>query len=169
MAYSTNIHGGLGWWWHPPGNAWLCNSLWEHYEYTRDLAHVKRIYPLLKGACEFWETRLVTMTVTDAETGGEREVLVADSDWSPEHGPQDAKGITYAQEVVRQLFANYREASPAPRRGRHLRQDCGGARGAPVHAGGQSEDRLAPGVDVPRQPRRDHSPPSLTADRAVPR
>ncbi|WP_327121830.1 glycoside hydrolase family 95 protein [Streptomyces sp. NBC_01341] len=110
VAYSTNIHGGLGWWWHPPGNAWLCNSLWEHYEYTRDLAHVKRIYPLLKGACEFWETRLVTMTVTDAETGGEREVLVADSDWSPEHGPQDAKGITYAQEVVRQLFANYREA-----------------------------------------------------------
>ncbi|MFD3923496.1 glycoside hydrolase N-terminal domain-containing protein [Streptomyces sp. NPDC058595] len=110
VAYSTNIYGGLGWWWHPPGNAWLCNSLWEHYQYTLDLAHVKKIYPMLKGACAFWEKRLVTVTVKDAETGEEREVLVADNDWSPEHGPQDAKGITYAQEVVRDLFANYREA-----------------------------------------------------------
>ncbi|MCX5316734.1 glycoside hydrolase N-terminal domain-containing protein [Streptomyces sp. NBC_00154] len=111
VAFSTNIYGGLGWWWHPSGSAWLCNTLWEHYEYTQDRQHLAKIYPLLHGACEFWETRLLTMTVTDADTGKEREVLVADKDWSPEHGPQDAKGITYAQEVVRDLFAHYREAS----------------------------------------------------------
>lgn len=111
VAFSTNIYGGLGWWWHPSGNAWLCNTLWEHYEYTQDRQHLAKIYPLLHGACEFWETRLLTMTVTDADTGKEREVLVADKDWSPEHGPQDAKGITYAQELVRDLFAHYREAS----------------------------------------------------------
>ncbi|MFD9219001.1 glycoside hydrolase N-terminal domain-containing protein [Streptomyces sp. NPDC060064] len=110
VAISSNIHGGLGWWWHPAGNAWLCNSLWEHYEYTQDTAHLRRIYPLLKGACEFWEARLVTTTVTDLATGATRQVLVADSDWSPEHGPLDAKGITYAQELVRALFANYRQA-----------------------------------------------------------
>ncbi|MER7808327.1 glycoside hydrolase N-terminal domain-containing protein [Streptomyces sp900116325] len=110
VAFSTNIYGGLGWWWHPSGNAWLCNTLWEHYEYTQDRQHLAKIYPLLHGACEFWETRLLTMTVTDADTGKEREVLVADKDWSPEHGPQDAKGITYAQELVRDLFAHYREA-----------------------------------------------------------
>ncbi|MET7617784.1 glycoside hydrolase N-terminal domain-containing protein [Streptomyces sp. NPDC005408] len=110
VAYSTNVHGGLGWWWHPPGNAWLCNSLWEHYEYTKDPAYLARIYPLLKGACEFWEARLVTITVVDRATGTSREVLVADHDWSPEHGPQDARGNTYAQELVRALFANYRQA-----------------------------------------------------------
>ncbi|MGN5633470.1 glycoside hydrolase family 95 protein [Streptomyces sp. AC154] len=110
VAFSTNIHGGLGWWWHPAGNAWLCNSLWEHYEFTHDLAHVARIFPMLKGACEFWEARLLTTTVTDAATGERREVLIADSDWSPEHGPQDAKGNTYAQEVVRDLFLHFEEA-----------------------------------------------------------
>ncbi|MFJ4914252.1 glycosyl hydrolase family 95 catalytic domain-containing protein [Streptomyces sp. NPDC088726] len=110
VAFSTNIHGGLGWWWHPAGNAWLCNSLWEHYEFTQDLAHVARIFPMLKGACEFWEARLLTTTVTDAATGERREVLIADSDWSPEHGPQDAKGNTYAQEVVRDLFLHFEEA-----------------------------------------------------------
>jgi alpha-L-fucosidase 2 len=111
VGISTNVHGGMGWWWHPAGNAWLCNTLWEHYEFTYSSSHLARIYPLLKGACEFWEARLITTTVTDPDTGAEEEVLIADSDWSPEHGPLDAKGITYAQELVRSLFANYRTAS----------------------------------------------------------
>jgi alpha-L-fucosidase 2 len=109
-AISTNIYGGNGWWWHPAGNAWLCNSLWEHYEYTKDVEHLRKIYPLLKGACEFWEARLVWTTVTDPATGGERRVLVDDHDWSPEHGPTDALGVTYAQELVWDLFEHYRQA-----------------------------------------------------------
>ncbi|MDQ0402547.1 glycoside hydrolase family 95 protein [Streptomyces sp. NPDC000349] len=105
LAISTNVWGGNGWWWHPAGNAWVCNSLYEHYEYTQDPADLAKIYPLLKGACEFWEARLITTTVAG------REVLVDDHDWSPEHGPRNARGITYAQELVWQLFENYREAA----------------------------------------------------------
>ncbi|MGV9361322.1 glycosyl hydrolase family 95 catalytic domain-containing protein [Amycolatopsis sp. NPDC003731] len=104
VAFSTNIYGGSGWWWHPGGNAWLCNSLWDHYAHTQDKAYLARIYPLLKGAAEFWDARLLPMTVDG------REVLVDDHDWSPEHGPQDARGITYAQEIVWDLFEHYREA-----------------------------------------------------------
>jgi len=107
VAISTNVHGGMGWWWHPAGNAWLCNTLWDHYEYTQSRSYLAKIYPLLKGACEFWEARLLTTTLP----GTTREVLIADSDWSPEHGPLDAKGITYAQELVWALFTNYRTAS----------------------------------------------------------
>ncbi|WP_329243198.1 glycoside hydrolase family 95 protein [Streptomyces sp. NBC_01478] len=106
VAFSTNPYGGLGWWWHPAGNAWLSNSLWEHYEFTHSRTHLEKIYPLLKGACEFWEARLITTTLDNG-----KEVLVADHDWSPEHGPQDGKGNTYAQEVVWALFGNYAAAS----------------------------------------------------------
>ncbi|SEO08619.1 alpha-L-fucosidase 2 [Actinacidiphila rubida] len=113
VAISTNPYGGNGWWWHPAGSAWLCNALFDHYAYTRDTAHLARIYPLLKGACQFWEARLVTTTVTDPDTGVTRQVLVDDHDWSPEQGPTDAIGITYAQEMVWQLFTGYREAAAA--------------------------------------------------------
>jgi alpha-L-fucosidase 2 len=111
-AISTNVFGGMGWWWHPAGNAWLCNSLYEHYQHTRDTGYLRKIYPMLKGACEFWEARLITTTVTESD-GSTRQVLIDDSDWSPEQGPTTAKGITYAQELVWQLFANYAEAARA--------------------------------------------------------
>ncbi|MGW3131491.1 glycosyl hydrolase family 95 catalytic domain-containing protein [Streptomyces sp. NPDC001123] len=114
VAISTNPFGGGGWWWHPAGNAWLCQSLWEHYEFTRSRAHLEKIYPLLKGACEFWEARLLTTTLDDG-----KEVLIADSDWSPEQGPLDAKGITYAQEQVWMLFGNFRTAAA------ELKRDAG--------------------------------------------
>lgn len=111
VAISTNIFGGNGWWWHPAGSAWLCNSLWQHYQYTLQRDYLARIYPLLKGACEFWEARLLSTRITDPVTGQEREVLIDDSDWSPEHGPKDARGISYAQELVWDLFANYQQAA----------------------------------------------------------
>ncbi|MEU9238911.1 glycoside hydrolase N-terminal domain-containing protein [Streptomyces sp. NPDC048385] len=114
VAYSANPNGGLGWWWHPTGNAWLCQSLWEHYEFTRSRAHLEKIYPLLKGAVEFWEARLLTTTLDDG-----REVLIADHDWSPEHGPQDARGNTYSQELVWLLFGNFRTAAA------ELKRDAG--------------------------------------------
>jgi alpha-L-fucosidase 2 len=111
VGFSTNIYGGNGWWWHPASNAWLCNSLWQHYQYVPDRAYLTRIYPLLKGACEFWEARLLTISVTDPSTGLRHEVLVDDADWSPEQGPKDAKGNTYSQELVWDLFGNFQQAS----------------------------------------------------------
>lgn len=110
IAFSTNIYGGDGWWWHPAGNAWLCNNLWQHYEYTLDRAYLARIHPLLQGACAFWQARLLEITMADPVSGATRRVLIDDHDWSPEHGPQDTRGITYAQELVWDLFGHYVQA-----------------------------------------------------------
>ncbi len=110
IAFSTNIYGGSGWAWHPSGNAWLCNSLWRHYEYSQDRAYLEKIYPVLRGAAEFWQARMIPTTVTDPETGAPREVLIDDTAWSPEHGP-DARGTTYAQELAWDLFQQVQVAA----------------------------------------------------------
>jgi alpha-L-fucosidase 2 len=110
VAISLNPYGGMGWWWHPAGGAWLANTLYDHYHYTQDTAYLEAIYPLLKSACAFWQSRLIPTSWTD-ENGVAHTGLIDDHDWSPEHGPTNAQGITYAQELVWQLFANYRQAA----------------------------------------------------------
>ncbi|MEU0648344.1 glycosyl hydrolase family 95 catalytic domain-containing protein [Streptomyces umbrinus] len=109
IAFSTNIYGGSGWAWHPSGNAWLCATLWRHYEYTQDRAYLETIYPVLKGAAEFWKSRLITTEVTDPN-GSSHKVLIDDTSWSPEHGP-DGKGNTYAQELAWELFREFAVAA----------------------------------------------------------
>jgi alpha-L-fucosidase 2 len=103
VAISTGIYGSLGWDWSPPASAWYCRTLWNHYQYTLDKAYLASIYPVMKSACEFWQARLIR----DPATG----LLIDDKDWSPEQGPHQQLGITYAQELVWDLFTNYVTAS----------------------------------------------------------
>src|SRR5690349_1989190 len=43
----------------PAGGAWLGVVLWDRYEYTGDQAYLRTIYPLLKGASQFFLDTLV--------------------------------------------------------------------------------------------------------------
>ena len=103
VAVSTGIYGSIGWDWSPPASAWYCRTLWNHYQYTLDKAYLARIYPVMKSACEFWQARLIRDPVSG--------LLVDDKDWSPEQGPHQQLGITFAQELVWDLFTNYGTAS----------------------------------------------------------
>ncbi len=50
---------GAQWGMWQTGGAWLCGHLWEHYLYTGDTGHLKKSYPVLKGAAEFFLDFLV--------------------------------------------------------------------------------------------------------------
>jgi alpha-L-fucosidase 2 len=41
------------------GSGWLCQHLWEHYLFTGDETFLARIYPVLKGAAEFYANTLI--------------------------------------------------------------------------------------------------------------
>ena len=99
----NGVYGGSTWSWVPAGSAWLCQNLWDHYAYTRDRAYLKRLYPVLKEVCEFWEDRLKALP---------DGTLVAPHDFSPEHGPTE-DGVSFVQELVWDLFGNYVAASKA--------------------------------------------------------
>jgi alpha-L-fucosidase 2 len=84
----------------PCGGAWLCNSLWDHYEYHPDGALLRRLYPLLKGASQFFLDTLVE----DPKGRG----LVTSPSISPEnaHRPGVAvcAGPAMDRQILRDLF-----------------------------------------------------------------
>ena len=36
------------------GSGWACQDFWEHYAYTQDKEYLRKVYPILKEACEFY-------------------------------------------------------------------------------------------------------------------
>jgi alpha-L-fucosidase 2 len=90
----------------PLGGAWLCNTLWDHYEFTRDRAFLKRLYPAMKGAAEFFLDTLVEEP--------KHKWLVISPSLSPENphpgGGSVVAGPTVDMQILRDLFAHCIEA-----------------------------------------------------------
>lgn len=78
-------------------NAWFCNHLWQHYEYTLDRDYLARIVPVMENACRFWEAELVT----DENTGK----LYLPNCWSPENNSADSRAV-HGRQLVTDLFTN---------------------------------------------------------------
>jgi alpha-L-fucosidase 2 len=84
----------------PTGGAWLCQTLWDHYEYHPDETLLRRIYPLLKGASLFFADTLVE----DPKGRG----LVTSPSISPENehhaGVAICAGPAMDRQILRDLF-----------------------------------------------------------------
>ena len=91
----------------PMGGAWLCKNLWDHYEYTHDLAALKEHYPILRDAALFFLDALVE----DPEHGW----LVTCPSVSPEHGHHGGVSIcagpTMDNQILNDLFSACIQAS----------------------------------------------------------
>ncbi|MDZ7616164.1 MAG: glycoside hydrolase family 95 protein, partial [Patescibacteria group bacterium] len=104
LRTSHNIFGGLGWQWDKTANAWYCQHLWWHYDFSRDKTFLGDVaYPIIKETCEFWQDQLKELP--------DGRLVVPDA-WSPEHGPHE-DGVSYSQQIVWDLFTNYVEAADA--------------------------------------------------------
>ncbi len=95
-----------GWGATATGSPWLCDHLWEHYDYNRDKEFLEWAYPIMKGSAEFF----LDMLITDPKTGW----LVTAPSNSPENtfimanGKQAriCMGPTMDMQILRELFAN---------------------------------------------------------------
>lgn len=89
------------------GGAWLTTHLWEHYEYTQDRKYLEKIYPILKGASEFFLNFLVKKPNTNH--------LVTNPSLSPENSHPFGTSVTDApmmdSQIIRDLFANTEKAA----------------------------------------------------------
>lgn len=68
------------------GGAWLCEHIWEHYRFTKDVNFLKQYYPVLKGAAQFLQSILIK-----EPTHG---WLVTAPSNSPEHAYKMPDGFT---------------------------------------------------------------------------
>lgn len=103
---------GAHWGMWPTGGAWLCQHLWENYLYTGDMEHLRRSYPIMKGAAAYFLDVLV-----EDENGH----LITAPSISPEHshggtnkdglssnrsGASLCAGPTMDVQLLNDLFAN---------------------------------------------------------------
>ncbi len=93
------IDGPLWGFW-PTGGAWLCTHLWNHYEFSGDNKFLQRVYPVMKGAAQFFLDTLVEEP--------KHKWLVTCPSISPENKHPDGVAIcagpTMDLQIVRDLF-----------------------------------------------------------------
>jgi alpha-L-fucosidase 2 len=104
------------------GGAWLCTHLWEHYLYTRDTQFLEQVYPIIKGAVDFFMDFLIV------HPNG--KWLVTNPSNSPENPPEGpgyeyfydevtgmyyfttiTAGATMDMQILKDLFAYYIQAT----------------------------------------------------------
>ena len=128
---------GPQWGMWPAGGAWLAVALWDRYEYTGDRAYLRAIYPVLKGAAEFFVDTLVT------DPSG--RWLVTSPSLSPENphpfGTSLVAGPAMDQQILRELFASAATAAEVLGVDRALRQSWTATRArlAPNRIGGAGQ------------------------------
>ncbi len=115
------------------GSAWLCQHLWEHYAFTRNLKFLRWAYPILKESALFYLDNLIEEP--------KRRWLVTGPSNSPENAFQLPDGQTVHvclgpsvdMQLLRELFANTAAAAELLETDAPLR-----------HQLKQARDRLAP-------------------------
>ncbi len=91
--------------------AWLCEHLYTHYLYTQDKEYLAKVYPVMRGAAEFF----VDMLVEDPRS----HYLVTAPTTSPENAYKLENGTTASicagstmdNQIIRELFTNTIEAA----------------------------------------------------------
>lgn len=98
---------GAQWALWPMGGAWLLRQLWDRWDYGRDPEYLKKIYPLFKGAAQYF----VDALVRDPNTGA----MVTAPSLSPEnqhpYGAALCAGPTMDAQILRDLFGQCIEAA----------------------------------------------------------
>ena len=128
---------GPEWGMWPSGGAWLCLPLWDHYQFSGDKGYLKKIYPLMRGAAQFFLETLVEEP--------KHKWLVTNPSISPENGHPFGSAVcagpTMDSEIIRDLFSNCIEASEILGTDAEFRKLLGAARArlAPDQIGGNGQ------------------------------
>jgi len=88
------------------GSGWLCNNIWDHYEFTNSRKYLQSIYPILKGSAQFYNSILIKdpktgWQVTAPSSSPENSFFMPDG--SGKHS-SICIGATIDNQIIRELF-----------------------------------------------------------------
>lgn len=94
------------------GGAWLCAHLWEHYLFTGNKEYLQEVYPVLKGAADFFLSTMIEepthgWLVTAPTSSPENRFFVGDSPTPV----SICMGPTMDNQLIRELYSNVIEAA----------------------------------------------------------
>ncbi|MGA2501365.1 MAG: glycoside hydrolase family 95 protein, partial [Tepidisphaeraceae bacterium] len=133
---------GPTWGFWPTGGAWLCKHLWDRYDYGGDKQYLAKVYPIMKGAAQFFLDTLVEEP--------KNKWLVTCPSLSPENthpgGASVCAGPSMDMQIIRDLFSNCIAASEIIDTAKEFRNKVAAARRrlAPLQIGsaGQLQEWL---------------------------
>jgi alpha-L-fucosidase 2 len=107
-AQPVDWYGYVSFW--PMGSGWLCEHLWEHYQFTLDKNFLSSTaYPLMKGAAEFYDSWLIEddkgHLVTPVSISPENMFSYTDKNGKEVNGGV-SMGSTMDMAIIRELFRN---------------------------------------------------------------
>jgi alpha-L-fucosidase 2 len=115
---------GPNWGMWPSGGAWLCDHLWDHYEFNPDPAYLKEVYPVMRGAAQFFLDTLVEDPTN--------HWLVTNPSLSPENrhpfGSAVCAGPSMDEEILRDLFTHTIKAAEILGTDQRFREQLAAAR-----------------------------------------
>lgn len=87
------------WGWSTAAVAWLCQNIFEYYEFSADKEYLKdKIYPVLEECAKFYTQWLIF--------DDKQNRYVSSPSYSPEHGPVTI-GNTYEQSLIEQFYKDF--------------------------------------------------------------
>ena len=93
------------------GGAWLCQHLYQHYLFTKDVDYLKEIYPILKGSAKFFKSVMIeerehSWLVTAPTSSPENSFYLPDGKTA-----SVCMGPTMDIQIITELYQNVIEAS----------------------------------------------------------
>ena len=89
------------------GGAGLCAHLWEHYLYTADRQYLSEIYPIMKGAADFFRSTMIKEPkhgwLVTAPTSSPENTFYVGADRTP---ISVCMGPTMDSQLIRELYTN---------------------------------------------------------------
>lgn len=120
----SNIFGGMSTWGsnYFVANAWYTSHLWQHWRYTRDEVFLRRAFPVMWTAAQFWMERMIPDRGYDSKSQNSGYkgtayhfdpdgTFVAPNEYSAEQNDHNTEdGTAHAQQLIYELLCNVREA-----------------------------------------------------------